>query len=69
MISTLVEEIDMAMMFLLVILGTMDKRAPRGMAPVAIGLYLTLILLITISVTNTSANPVRSTRVAVLVGD
>ena len=59
----------MTMMFLLVILGATDKRAPQGMAPVAIGLCLTLIHLISIPVTNTSVNPARSTGVAVFVGD
>ena len=59
----------MTMMFLLVILGTTDKRAPQGFAPIAIGLCLTLIHLISIPVTNTSVNPARSTAVAVFVGD
>ena len=59
----------MTMMFLLVILGATDKRAPQGMAPIAIGLCLTLIHLISIPVTNTSVNPARSTGVAVFVGD
>jgi len=58
----------MTMMFLLVILGATDKRAPQGMAPIAIGLCLTLIHLISIPVTNTSVNPARSTGVAVFVG-
>ena len=57
------------MMFLLVILGATDKRAPAGMAPIAIGLCLTLIHLISIPVTNTSVNPARSTGVALFVGD
>ena len=57
------------MMFLLVILGSTDKRAPQGMAPIAIGLALTLIHLISIPVTNTSVNPARSTAVALFVGD
>ena len=64
-----VTEVVMTMMFLLVILGATDKRAPQGMAPVAIGLCLTLIHLITIPVTNTSVNPARSTGVALFVGD
>jgi len=55
--------------FLFVILGATDKRAPQGFAPVAIGLCLTLIHLISIPVTNTSVNPARSTGVAVFVGD
>lgn len=59
----------MTMMFLLVILGSTDKRAPQGLAPIAIGLCLTLIHLISIPVTNTSVNPARSTGVAVFVGD
>jgi len=59
----------MTMMFLIVILGATDPRAPAGMAPIAIGLCLTLIHLISIPVTNTSVNPARSTGVAVYVGD
>jgi aquaporin Z len=59
----------MTMFFLLVILGSTDKRAPAGFAPIAIGLALTLIHLISIPVTNTSVNPARSTGVAVFVGD
>jgi aquaporin Z len=58
----------MTAMFLLVILGVTDKRAPQGFAPLAIGLCLTLIHLISIPVTNTSVNPARSTGVAVFVG-
>ena len=58
----------MTMMFLLIILGATDKRAPQGLAPIAIGLGLTLIHLISIPVTNTSVNPARSTGVAVFVG-
>ena len=54
----------MTMMFLIVILGATDKRAPPGFAPIAIGLCLTLIHLISIPVTNTSVNPARSTGVA-----
>lgn len=68
LIAALVCEIVMTMMFLLVILGATDERAPQGMAPVAIGLCLTLIHLISIPVTNTSVNPARSTGVAVFVG-
>jgi aquaporin Z len=56
------------MMFLLIILGSTDKRAPAGFAPIAIGLGLTLIHLISIPVTNTSVNPARSTGVALFVG-
>ncbi len=62
-------EVVMTMMFLLVILGATDKRAPPGFAPIAIGLCLTLIHLVSIPVTNTSVNPARSTGVAVFVGD
>lgn len=67
--SALVTEVVMTAMFLLVILGATDKRAPQGMAPIAIGLCLTLIHLISIPVTNTSVNPARSTGVAIYVGD
>ena len=59
----------MTAMFLLVILGATDSRAPAGFAPIAIGLCLTLIHLISIPVTNTSVNPARSTGVALFVGD
>ena len=59
----------MTMMFLVVILGATDARAPKGFAPIAIGLCLTLIHLISIPVTNTSVNPARSTGVAIFVGD
>ena len=62
-------EIVMTMMFLIIILGATDKRAPQGFAPIAIGLGLTLIHLISIPITNTSVNPARSTGVAVFVGD
>jgi aquaporin Z len=55
-------------MFLLVIMGATDRRAPQGFAPIAIGLCLTLIHLISIPVTNTSVNPARSTGVAVFAG-
>jgi aquaporin Z len=66
--AALVTEVVMTMMFLFIILGATDKRAPQGFAPVAIGLGLTLIHLISIPVTNTSVNPARSTGVAVFVG-
>jgi aquaporin Z len=56
------------MMFLIVILGATDKRAPQGFAPIPIGLCLTLIHLISIPVTNTSVNPARSTGVAIFAG-
>ena len=61
-------EIVMTFMFLMVILGSTDKRAPQGFAPIAIGLALTLIHLISIPVTNTSVNPARSTSQAIFVG-
>ena len=67
--SALVSEVVMTFMFLLIILGATDKRAPAGFAPVAIGLGLTLIHLISIPVTNTSVNPARSTGPALFVGD
>ena len=69
LLAVLVTEIVMTMMFITVILGATDKRAPQGLAPIAIGLCLTLIHLISIPVTNTSVNPARSTGVAVFVGD
>ncbi len=68
LLAALVTEVVMTMMFLIVILGATDKRAPQGFAPIAIGLCLTLIHLISIPVTNTSVNPARSTGVAVFVG-
>jgi len=67
-LAALVAEVVMTMMFLIVILGATDERAPKGLAPVAIGLCLTLIHLISIPVTNTSVNPARSTGVAVFAG-
>lgn len=67
--AALVAEIVMTAFFLMVILGATDKRAPSGFAPIAIGLCLTLIHLISIPVTNTSVNPARSTGVALYVGD
>ena len=67
--AALITEIVMTMMFLIVILGATDERAPAGLAPIAIGLCLTLIHLISIPVTNTSVNPARSTGVAIYVGD
>lgn len=69
LLSALVTEVVMTMMFLVVILGATDKRAPQGFAPIAIGLCLTLIHLVSIPVTNTSVNPARSTGVALFVGD
>ena len=68
MVAALVTEIVMTMMFLIIILGATDKRAPAGLAPIAIGLGLTLIHLISIPVTNTSVNPARSLAVAVFQG-
>ena len=64
MLSALLIEIVLTAIFLIVILGSTDKRAPAGFAPIAIGLALTLIHLISIPVTNTSVNPARSTGVA-----
>ena len=69
MLAALVTEIVMTMMFLVIILGATDERAPKGFAPIAIGLGLTLIHLISIPVTNTSVNPARSTGVGLYVGD
>ncbi len=68
MTAALVCEVVMTAMFLVIILGATDDRAPDGFAPIAIGLGLTLIHLISIPVTNTSVNPARSTGVAVFVG-
>lgn len=67
--AALITEIVMTFMFLLVILGATDKRAPAGFAGLAIGLMLTLIHLISIPVTNTSVNPARSISQALFVGD
>jgi aquaporin Z len=64
-----VTEVVLTLMFLFVILGATDKRAPAGFGPIAIGLCLTLIHLISIPVTNTSVNPARSTGPALMVGD
>jgi len=68
LLAALVCEVVMTMMFLIVILGATDRRAPQGFAPIAIGLCLTLIHLISIPVTNTSVNPARRTGVAVFAG-
>jgi aquaporin Z len=68
MLAGLITEVVMTFMFLLIILGATDRRAPQGLAPIAIGLGLTLIHLISIPVTNTSVNPARSTGVAVFAG-
>ena len=67
--AALIAEIVLTAFFLIVIMGSTDKRAPAGLAPIAIGLCLTLIHLISIPVTNTSVNPTRSTAVALYVGD
>lgn len=69
LVSALVIEVVMTMFFLIIIMGATDERAPKGFAPIAIGLALTLIHLISIPVTNTSVNPARSTGVALFVGD
>ncbi len=66
--AALICEIVMTMMFIFVIMGATDERAPQGLAPIAIGLCLTLIHLVSIPVTNTSVNPARSTGVAVFAG-
>lgn len=67
--AALITEVVMTMMFLIIILGATDKRAPAGFAGIAIGLGLTLVHLISIPVTNTSVNPARSTSQALFVGD
>jgi aquaporin Z len=68
MTAALVTEVVMTLFFLFVIMGSTHSRAPTGFAPIAIGLALTLIHLISIPVTNTSVNPARSTGVALFVG-
>lgn len=68
LVAGFVSEVVMTFMFLLIILGSTDPRAPAGFAPIAIGLGLTLIHLISIPVTNTSVNPARSTGPALIVG-
>lgn len=67
--AALVTEVVMTFMFLLIILGATDKRAPAGLAPIAIGLGLTLVHLFSVPVTNASVNPARSTGVALFQGD
>jgi aquaporin Z len=67
--SAFITEVVMTMMFLLIILGSTDSRAPQGFAPIAIGLGLTLIHLISIPVTNTSVNPARSLGVAIYANE
>jgi aquaporin Z len=66
--ASFLTEVVMTFMFLMIILGSTDERAPKGFAPIAIGLGLTLIHLISIPVTNTSVNPARSTGPALIVG-
>jgi len=68
MMAALVTEVVMTFMFLIIILGATDDRAPAGFAPIAIGLGLTLIHLVSIPVTNTSVNPARSTGPALFAG-
>lgn len=68
MVACLVTEIVLTFMFLMIIQGATDKRAPQGFAPIAIGLGLTLIHLIGIPITNLSVNPARSTAPAIFVG-
>ncbi len=68
MVACLVAEVVLTFMFLFIILGATDKRAPAGFAPIAIGLGLTLIHLIGIPVTNLSVNPARSTGPALIAG-
>jgi len=68
LLACLVAEVVLTLFFLLIILGSTDERAPKGFAPIAIGLSLTLIHLISIPVTNTSVNPARSTGPALFVG-
>lgn len=68
MLSALIAEVVLTAMFLMIIMGATDKKAPAGFAPLAIGLALTLIHLISIPVTNTSVNPARSTGVALFAG-
>uniref|UniRef100_UPI000B4983A6 aquaporin Z n=1 Tax=Calothrix rhizosoleniae TaxID=888997 RepID=UPI000B4983A6 len=68
LLACFIAEVVMTFMFLIVILGATDSRAPQGFAPAAIGLCLTLIHLISIPITNTSVNPARSTGVALFAG-
>jgi aquaporin Z len=69
LLAAIVTELVMTFMFLLIILGATDEKAPKGFAGIAIGLALTLIHLISIPVTNTSVNPARSISQAIFVGD
>lgn len=68
LVAALVTELVMTCMFVFIIMGATDKKAPAGLAPIAIGLALTLIHLVSIPVTNTSVNPARSTSQAIFVG-
>ena len=68
LVACFIAEVVLTMFFLFIILGSTDRRAPKGLAPIAIGLGLTLIHLISIPVTNTSVNPARSTAPAIFVG-
>ena len=68
LVACLVAEVVLTIMFLMIIIGATDRRAPQGFAPIAIGLGLTLIHLVGIPVTNTSVNPARSTGPAIFVG-
>jgi len=68
LVAALLTEIVMTAFFVIIILGSTDERAPKGLAPIAIGLGLTLIHLISIPVTNTSVNPARSTSQALFAG-
>lgn len=68
LLACLVTEVVMTMMFIFIIMGATEKRAPAGLAPIAIGMSLVLIHLISIPITNTSVNPARSTGVALFVG-
>ncbi len=69
LLAALVTEIVMTAFFIIIILGATEKKAPAGFAPIAIGLGLTLIHLVSIPVTNTSVNPARSTGIALFAGD
>jgi len=69
MLAAITSEFVMTFMFLIIILGATDEKAPKGFAGIAIGLALTLIHLVSIPVTNTSVNPARSISQALFVGD
>ena len=68
LVACFIAEVIFTFMFLMIILGATDRRAPQGFAPIAIGMALTLIHLISIPITNTSVNPARSTGVALFAG-